>query len=103
MGEPSQELTLSRLFRIMGNPIALKLLECLGNRKYTLPGLVKRLKKSKPLICMYLSVLYKGGLIDKAIEKGKMRYWLKERGLKAVIKHGRKFLTGLYNRPPSLS
>ena len=92
MDSSSRELALLSLFRILGNPVNLAIVEALGNGRRTLPGLGKRLDRKKPHVCMYLSRLHRCGFVDKKMEAGKMRYWLKTPGIKAVVKKGKKFL-----------
>jgi hypothetical protein len=91
-----EEPSLPHLFRLLGNPINLGLIESLGNRKYTLPGLCKRHDKTKSHLCMYLSDLYRWGFIDKAVENGKMRYWLRARAVKGLVRKGYKVLGDLF-------
>jgi DNA-binding transcriptional ArsR family regulator len=78
------------IFRKLGNPIVCDILEAIGNRRYTLPGLSRRVRQSKSYVCMYVSDLHKMGIVEKREIKGRVRYSLLVRRLNRVIRKVRE-------------
>ncbi|MCU0723899.1 MAG: hypothetical protein MUC63_09855 [Planctomycetes bacterium] len=67
-----------------------ELLETIGNRRYTLPGLSRRLEQDKPLLCMYLSELHGMGIVEKRVIKRRMRYSVRARRVLRLVRKARE-------------
>ncbi|MHC4597412.1 MAG: HVO_A0114 family putative DNA-binding protein [Planctomycetota bacterium] len=92
MGGSANDRSLPDFFRLLGKPINYEILKALASRKLTLPGLAKKVGRSKSHVCTYLSELHDSGLIDKSMEGGRKRYRVRVRGVKGFFDKGRKLL-----------
>ena len=87
-----QMVPLSRCNKLLGNPVILSIIVALGNRRYTLPALCRRLGKSKSLLCTYLGQLHRAGIVEKGEVLGRLRYWLKRRDIRLKVRRDMKMI-----------
>ncbi|MHC4777180.1 MAG: hypothetical protein ACYTFG_01245 [Planctomycetota bacterium] len=92
MSRDPRALSLSSLLKLLSKPLIIKLIDALGRRKYTLAGLAKKTNRSKPQVCMYVGDLIRLGFVSKAMEGGKMRYWLEDKSLRGIYRKARQTL-----------
>ena len=64
----------ARQFRTLGEPLRLKILQCLGDRERTVGELAEAVGGSQPNISRHLNTLHKGGLLTRRREGNSIYY-----------------------------
>jgi DNA-binding transcriptional ArsR family regulator len=88
-------LSLSVLFKILGNKVRVSLLEALAREESSLTSLCMAVGRSKPLVCIHLSKLHEHGFIEKRGPNHCMTYHLASRKVLRIIKEGKSYIDSL--------
>ena len=77
----------SRLFRLLGNPLRISLLNALSEGDATLQELSDTMERKKPCLCMNLGELCRAGLVEKQGVGSSTTYCLKAGEVLEVISY----------------
>ncbi|GEM_PF-1954238 len=95
MSTSDDDRGLSGFFSLLANPVVLELIEQVGFRHHSMPGLAEKLGRSPATISKYTNRLDAWGIMKRVKVGRRLRYGLKDREVLKIIQRGRKCLQAL--------